>query len=114
LTNRDSGGWGTHGNQASCTFSGFCNQLQTAVPLYNATLAIYFLVNIRFGIHGGGKVLRWLEPVLHLIPWSVGLSTATLGVFKGWFNSQVVPEVGCWIEAYPVGVYDTVTILPSC
>ena len=60
LTRSDSGGWGAMGNEFSCSFSGFCNQLQLAVPLYNAGLSIYFLVTISypFGIlRSDGKMI---------------------------------------------------------
>jgi len=103
LVRSNSGGWGAHGTQATCAFSGFFNQLQAAVPLYNASLAIYFWISIWFGLTRARKILYYLEPLLHAVPWVVGLATATLGTVRGWFNAQVVPEIGCWVEAYPVG-----------
>jgi len=111
LVSRDSGGWGAYGNTATCSFSGFWNQLQVGVPLYNASLAVYFWVYIPYGgrsntissgvAGSGGQILRimqWVEPVLHTVPWAIGIGTASLGVVKQWFNAQVVPEIGCWIE----------------
>jgi hypothetical protein len=103
LVDAESGGWGSYGNRTTCSLSGFWNQFQTAVPLYSASLAIYFWINVRFGVSKGDQILVYVEPILHLVPCSFALATAALGVHRGWFNAQMVPEVGCWIEGYPVG-----------
>ena len=101
----DSGGWGARGNQVTCALSGFWNQFQCAVPLYNGSLAVYFFLHIYHQRNRSSAtlLLRWVEPWLHGIPVTVGLVTSVLGLSQGWYNAQAVPEVGCWIENYPYG-----------
>eukprot|EP00977_Amphora_coffeiformis_P003407 scaffold630_cov174-Amphora_coffeaeformis.AAC.27 len=67
LTRSDSGGWGAMGNQLTCSFSGFFNQLQLAVPLYNAGLSVYFLVTISYPFRvfrQNGKMMMMMDGLM--------------------------------------------------
>ena len=112
LVPRESGALGTFiGTQETCSLQGFGFQLSVGVPLYSASLSIYFAISILLAqIHArvdsasvSTKVHRYLEPVLHFIPISVALSTAIIGLVGQWYNPFYVPEVGCWIDFYPAG-----------
>ena len=117
----ESGGWGALGNWQTCSFQGWAIQLSTAVPLYNASLSIYFLMTIRhqgktprssFAGPGSNQAVKWTaiqiaEPLFHLVPWTVGLVTAFLALARGWYNPLVIPEVGCWVDHYPAGCVES-------
>lgn len=103
LADRASAAWGSFGNERSCAMSGFFQQVQVGVCFYNASLATFYWINIRFGISNGKIVLKYLEGLLHIVPLVFALVPAILGAAKQYFHPLIVPELGCWIEPYPLG-----------
>lgn len=116
LVPREAGGWGNVGTWSTCTFQGFTWQLAGIVPLYNASLAIYFWLAIGIGRRrqsnstdsncccqkrSGRDIIHAVEPILHLIPWTAGLVTGLYGVIKNWYAPLHLYETGCWYSRYP-------------
>ena len=68
------------GNVATCDMVGFLQVLTGffTTPLYNCSLATYFLVQLKYNWRDGRitKMEKWL----HIIPWSVGLIPAIVGL----------------------------------
>jgi len=88
------------GNDATCNLSGFFTQFAVCSPLYNGTLALYYLLMIRFGwkedrIHK----MEWL---LHGLPISFAFVTAVTGLALDLYGSV---EWLCWIHPSPPQPY---------
>lgn len=92
------------GNDATCTFLGTITQLGMCSLLYNAFLAIYFLMIIRFRVHEI-NFAKYYEKYLHAfcIVWST--STALVGAGMGAYR-EVELGPGCWVADYPEGCSD--------
>ena len=87
------------GNQATCNAQGFFSQFSLTVVMYNASLSAYYKTTIR----DQGYSLRFpwlLEPLLHIIPLTVGIGTASAGIALDLYNSN---GWECWISEYPSG-----------
>ena len=67
------------GSNASCAFGGFFLFLTAcSTPLYNCSLVTYYLLQIRF--QWVGRRIRAFEKWLHIVPWTIGLVAAIVGV----------------------------------
>lgn len=93
------------GTQATCSAQGFFILLNVAVPIYNACLALYYMLVIVFRFTEKTLVSR-VEPIMHLTAgvWAFGVSTTMLAM--GYFNDAVL---WCWIASYPPGCLDSWT-----
>jgi len=92
--------YGNMGNRQTCTAQGFFIQLSIICPMYNALLALYYLLTIR---HGWKEqdFQKKVEYVGQNIVISWGLGTAITGlVLKSYNNCS---NIWCWIAQYPMG-----------
>ncbi len=76
----------------SCSFAGFFNQFAVATPLYNSTLAIYYLLIVNYG--WSDRRIEKLEWILHLIPVGYALITSIFAVAADLYGHV---EWTCWI-----------------
>mmetsp|Transcript_32296 Transcript_32296/g.78561 ORF Transcript_32296/g.78561 Transcript_32296/m.78561 type:complete len:136 (+) Transcript_32296:3461-3868(+) len=85
-----------YGNDASCTFIGFVNQLSYSGTLYNGFLSVYFLLTARFGMQNN-QIARRVEPAMHDFSVGYPMLTGFVGLFLGVYAK---PEVGlgCWVN----------------
>jgi hypothetical protein len=85
------------GNQQTCTAQGFFTQLGIGTVIYNACLAIYYLLVIRYGWKNE-YIAKRVEPWMHFLAISFALSTGVVCLALDLFN-----PIGnrCFIAAYP-------------
>ncbi len=76
----------------SCSFAGFFNQFAVATPLYNSTLAIYYLLVVNYG-WSDGRIAK-MEWIFHLIPFGYALITSIFAVAADLYGHV---EWTCWI-----------------
>jgi hypothetical protein len=91
--------WGARGNDATCTAQGFLIQLGHAPTFYQAGLAHYYYMTIRYGTSDqefSKRYERWIHFMSVLWP----LGTAVAGLYLDLFNFS---HVGCWIAPNPLG-----------
>lgn len=79
-------------NGVSCSFAGFFNQFAVATPLYNSTLAVFYLLVVNYGWKDSqvGKI-EWM---LHAIPVGYALITSIFAVAADLYGHV---EWTCWI-----------------
>ena len=104
---RETGAWGAVGTVGTCTAAGFFGQGSSiASPLYNGSLALFYLLTVRYGwqddasgAYGGGRFAT-IEPFMHGVPLVFGWSTAVAGIPLTLYN-----PIGwtCWIGEVPRG-----------
>jgi len=63
------------GNSVSCTAQGICLWLGTAVPSYNSSLNLYYLLTIKYSM-SQPRFSTQIEPLLHVISIAVPLAAA--------------------------------------
>ena len=90
-----------HGNDATCTFMGFCVQFGLSVAFYNGMISFYYLCTVRHGM-SARQVAQQYEPYMHLIALGFPLTTAILGVAINAFH-EIFAGPGCWIADFPQG-----------
>mmetsp|Transcript_28325 Transcript_28325/g.60812 ORF Transcript_28325/g.60812 Transcript_28325/m.60812 type:complete len:455 (+) Transcript_28325:302-1666(+) len=89
--------FGAIGTDLSCNIAGFFNQYQVASPLFNATLATYYLLVVYYG--WTDRRIKRVEWLFYTIPISFGLITATFAVAANligpvaWTCAILPPEV---------------------
>jgi len=89
-----------HGTWASCEAFGFLGQAsQMSSMLYNAGLALYYLLTIRYQ-WPESQSKRWIEVPIHLVCFVVGWGTALAALVLDLYNPSAA---GCGIYAYPIG-----------
>jgi len=92
----ESGMWGAHGNIATCNLQGFLLQLAIGAPLYNSSLALFYLLMIKW---------RWTEPQLQTVEKWVHASviTFTLGTSFAMLPMGLYNHIGavCWVIGSP-------------
>ena len=105
LAPRDSGVVGAMGNTATCSLEGFFTLLNIAVPMYNGTLCIYYLLTIRLSVSQETMILKY-EKLLVMTP----IAYALLGCFVSLgfraFNVYDFLPGGCFIAEKPLGCSD--------
>jgi hypothetical protein len=105
---RDTPDWlsyGSVGNAATCTAAGFLGHGSALTSIvYNLSLTIFFLMVVRYGWKES-QIKKRVEFWLHFVPFLVGWSTATAGLFLKLFNAF---GWTCWINSYPLGCTDNV------
>ena len=80
------------GNHASCSVQGFIVQLLLTSILYNASLALYYLMVIRLRFPQW-KVMK-IEPYMHALPLILGIGTAVTALVLNMYNPA---DWDCWI-----------------
>lgn len=76
----------------SCSFAGFFNQFAVATPIYNTTLATFFLLVIFYG-WSDARIVR-IEWLLHTIPIGYALISSIFAVAADLYGHV---EWTCWI-----------------
>lgn len=89
------------GNDQTCTFLGFGQQIFFTSIIYNSMLSLYFLLSVRFGI-SNAMIAKHYEVFMHLLPVGWSLVTALIGIGLGVFHELPLGQ-GCWIHDYPEG-----------
>lgn len=93
------------GNRQTCTVQGFVLQLAIAVPIYNAMLALYYMLVINHNV--SDRTLRTVvEPCVHAAAFLFSFGTAIVATVMGLFNNS---NLWCWIAPYPRGCKDSWT-----
>lgn len=87
------------GNTATCTTQGYFLQLGVALPLYNASISIYYMLAIRYN-YSEEKLHRRVERWLHLVPITFAIGTSIAGLPLTLYNDA---NFWCWIAAHPEG-----------
>ena len=88
------------GNKATCDIQGFFIQAGTAAFVYNASLTVYFVLVIRYGMVEA-KLKRY-EALFLGIPWLFGLGTATASLVLDQYANSVL---WCWISGQGNAAY---------
>jgi hypothetical protein len=102
------------GNRATCVFQGFLIQLgYVASPLFNVTLALFFLLRIRY--RWTDFRLRQMEPWIQGSIWVFSFACAIYPIPLGLYNNGW--EV-CWLEFVSIwrgrGLYTRRQCVDSC
>ena len=87
------------GTQGSCTTQGFFIQFNSASPLLNAGLSVYYLLVMRYK-WTEDRLRKTVQPILLSVPLLWGMGTAFAGLGLDLYNSA---NNWCWIAAYPPG-----------
>jgi len=90
--------WGAVGTQGTCNFQGFFAQFGLSVPIYNGSLSFYYLFKIRFG-WTARFIEEKAEPILHFVPFLVGIATAIAGLVLQLYNND---SWECYISPLPL------------
>lgn len=92
------GVYGAIGNQATCTAQGFFSQFSLSTAVYNASLSVFYVLQIRLGWQKD-RIARSAEPILHAFSLGVGLGTSFAGIGLKLYNNDMWE---CWIAPYPL------------
>lgn len=86
------------GNTGSCVYQGILLQLAIGAPLYNASLALYYVLIIRYG--WTNRELIKIEPYVH-----TSILLFTFGTAFGLIPLKIYNHIGtvCWIIGKPQG-----------
>jgi hypothetical protein len=85
--------FGASGNDATCSLSGFFTQFAVSSPLYNGTLAWYYLVSIYY--NWSDRKIHNIEKYFHIIP--IGFALISSSIALG-FDMYGNVEWLCWIN----------------
>jgi len=88
------------GNFTTCSISGFFLNLIFGTMFYSATLAVYFLLVIRYRIREKW-IARYIEPVGHCLAIGQPLLTGIFGLVYEMINPMAVLPGWCWFNDYP-------------
>jgi len=87
------------GTTATCTAQGFFNEFgNITTPLYSASLCVWYLLFLKYGRKE--KDCRKYELAFHVVPISVGLAMAVIGVPLNLYNNS---GFLCWYAPFPNG-----------
>eukprot|EP00551_Chaetoceros_affinis_P019059 CAMPEP_0203717028 /NCGR_PEP_ID=MMETSP0092-20131115/1607_1 /ASSEMBLY_ACC=CAM_ASM_001090 /TAXON_ID=426623 /ORGANISM="Chaetoceros affinis, Strain CCMP159" /LENGTH=488 /DNA_ID=CAMNT_0050595749 /DNA_START=29 /DNA_END=1495 /DNA_ORIENTATION=+ len=88
------------GSVGTCDAVGFFNTLTIfATPVYYCSLTTYYLVQLKY--NWLDRDIRAIEKWLHIVPWSLGLVAAVIGLATKSYGPN--PST-CWLtQAYPIG-----------
>lgn len=89
------------GNDQTCMFLGFGQQIFFASILYNSMLSLYFLLTVRYGM-SNPHVAQKYEVYMHLVGIGYPVLAAFIGLGVGLFHELEVGH-GCWVNDYPEG-----------
>jgi hypothetical protein len=85
------------GNRQTCTAQGFFAHLAIGTVIYNACLALYYLLVIRYGWKNK-YIAKRIEPWMHFVAVGFALGTGVVGLALDLFNPF---GFACTINAYP-------------
>jgi hypothetical protein len=85
------------GNRQTCTAQGFFTHLSIGTAMYNACLALYYLLVIRYGWKNN-YIAKHVEPWMHFVAVGFALGTGVAGLALDLFNPF---GFTCTIMAYP-------------
>ena len=86
------------GNTTTCTIQGFFGNFNIAVALYNTSLAIYYLMIVRYKFNP--EQMLKVEWVMHIIPFSYSILFGTAIAVDTSFNSA---GQNCMVSQVPFG-----------
>jgi len=84
---QDSQFYGAMGNDGTCSAQGFLAILGLAVPMYNASLNLFFLLTIRYRVRQANFSAK-IEPILHATSILAPLTIATVSLSIGGIKSE--------------------------
>jgi len=91
---RDSKFYGAIGNDRTCSAQGFLLILGLAVPMYNTSLSLFYLLIIRFNVRRATFSAK-IEPFLHAVSILAPLTLAIVSLSVGGINSE---SVACYLS----------------
>ena len=98
-----SGEYSASGTIATCDTQGFFIQLGgVSSPIYNAFLAVYYFLVVKYGYKQSDFIK--LERIFHVLPWLIGITTATASLVLQQYNSA---NLWCWIAPTPLDCIDS-------
>lgn len=97
---KSTGVFGAMGNRTTCEVQGFFIQISMFLPMYNACLALYYMLRICYNL-SDKTVGTYVEPVFHILVSITGWTLAIFGWIRGLYNPIAAAELGCWVAAYP-------------
>lgn len=89
------------GNQTTCITQGFFIQCSIAAPLLNGSLAVYYLLVLKY--EWKEKHIKKYERLMYSLPLIWALGTATISIPLRLFNNA---SLWCWIAPFPAGCED--------
>lgn len=95
--------YGAIGNTATCSVQGYFLTLSVAVPIYNAFLALYYMLVIVYG-YKDDRIKVFIEPAMHIVAFIWAAGTATVSAGMGLINNA---NLWCWIAPYPNDCLDS-------
>ena len=81
--------WQPIGNTQTCSAQGFFLTLSVAVPIYNACLALYYLLVINYRCTDL-YICKWIEPSMHAVVFLWAFGTALTSAAMGLLNNADV------------------------
>jgi len=93
--------WYAFGTEQTCTMQGFNIQYSLIVPMYNAGIALYYLLVIRFSLSNKVIATRY-EPFMHIVPFVISLAFAITGLMPS-MQLYAPSTLWCWMNALPKG-----------
>ena len=94
--------WKSHGLFLSLLY---LQNLVFGTVFYSGTLALYFLLLIRFGKRETW-IARYIEPIGHLIAIGYPITSGIVAIYIKGFNPLPMLPGWCWISEYPWGCSD--------
>ena len=91
---RDSKFYGAIGNDRTCSAQGFLLILGLAVPMYNTSLSLFYLLIIRYNVRRATLSAK-IEPFLHAVSILAPLTLAIVSLSVGGINSE---SVACYLS----------------
>lgn len=91
--------WQAYGTTQTCSAQGFFLTLSVAVPIYNALLALYYMLVINYNV-SNRYLQRCVEPSMHITAGVWAFGTAIYSVATGLINNA---NLWCWIAPLPAG-----------
>ena len=85
----------TMGNNTTCGVSAFITMMSLSFPIYSASLAIYFLLTIKYEMEHS-VLTRRVEPFMHFFAILHPLTLASYAVSIGFFAPNFVDATFCW------------------
>jgi hypothetical protein len=90
--------YGAVGTQGTCIAQGFFSQFSIAVVMYNAMLALFYLIKIRWQWRDN-RIATKVEPFMHAYALLFGIGTSAAGVALDLYNNDIWE---CWISPMPL------------
>jgi len=95
--------YGARGTQFTCTVQGFFLTLGLAIPIYNAMLALYYVLVVKCRVTDT-MMRRRIEPIMHVVAGGWALGGAVAAAVLNLYNNA---NLWCWIAPYPANCLDS-------